>query len=182
MANETAKTMLEYEPETMADLQNVHRDMLLAISNALFVPEREPPKVFDGFLGAYESVTVSGHPPEAFPVQVTVEPRGNPAAPNPAMVGPLLMFYDPTDYSDLKPADWIYGVRLAPHVFEVEIRSVQELQAVLSAATTENIKLRHERDAMADELAALKPKPEPQPTDNAFARRHDGRAPDRREP
>lgn len=45
----------------------------------------------------------------------------------------------------------------------------------------ENARLLKQRDALAAELEALKPKADAKPVNNPFARRHDGRAPDRRE-
>lgn len=114
----------------------------------------------------------------------------------PVMVGPLVTQSDPADYSDLRPQDWNYGVRLPPMTeirnsdgtlmglwgtFTTEVpeespsAKIMRLVKQLADAREENVLLRAE-------LAALKPAPKPQPTDNAFARRHDGRAPDRREP
>lgn len=51
----------------------------------------------------------------------------------------------------------------------------------ITSAYDRNDRMRLELAELKAELASLKPQPDPKPTDNAFARRRDGRAPDRRE-
>lgn len=66
-------------------------------------------------------------------------------------------------------------------IMELEDRIRQLSSREIYRLTAENETLRKERDALADQIKALVPEPEPKPRDNPFQRRHDGRAPDMRE-